>query len=368
VAHPESKDYGQHWSPQKVADMFAPAPETVAAVKEWLVASGIDLKRVKMSKSRNWLTFDATAAEADTLLKTEYHLYKHVEGHEHIACDDYSIPSHLTEHIDIVTPTIHFNKKISGPKRTQPQHDLPPPLRELNKRMELSKRQDASRPPAKLGSAEDQSNPKQGAVVNNALMSLENCDTMITPQCLQALYAVPPGSMAMKNNTLGVVEYTPQAFLQSDLNMYFKQFAPDLTQTAPNVNLIDGAIIQTANQSFTFNGESALDLEFAMSLIAPQQVTVYQVGDIVEGGSFNNFLDALDASYCTFEGGDSKDPSLDGQLPRSKSGRLHWARELSWLQLNECYLYLLWSERSGPICKVRKSTMPRVYEARPPGR
>ena len=35
-----------------------------------------------------------------------------------------------------------------------------------------------------------------------------------------------------------------------------------------------------------------------MTLVYPQNVTLYQVGDVVEGGSFNNFLDALDASYC----------------------------------------------------------------------
>lgn len=41
----------------------------------------------------------------------------------------------------------------------------------------------------------------------------------------------------------------------------------------------------------------------AMTLVYPQQVTLYQVGDLVEGASFNNFLDGIDASYCTFEGG-----------------------------------------------------------------
>jgi hypothetical protein len=34
-------------------------------------------------------------------------------------------------------------------------------------------------------------------------------------------------------------------------------------------------------------------------------VTLYQVGDIVEGGSFNTFLDALDLTYCTSGGGDT---------------------------------------------------------------
>jgi len=50
-----------------------------------------------------------------------------------------------------------------------------------------------------------------------------------------------------------------------------------------------------------------------MSLVYPQKVTLYQVGDLVEGASFNNFLDAIDGSYCTYDGGD--DPDQDGVYP-----------------------------------------------------
>lgn len=50
-----------------------------------------------------------------------------------------------------------------------------------------------------------------------------------------------------------------------------------------------------------------------MSLVYPQKVTLYQVGDAVEGASFNNFLDALDGSYCTYLGGD--DPTQDAAYP-----------------------------------------------------
>jgi len=32
-----------------------------------------------------------------------------------------------------------------------------------------------------------------------------------------------------------------------------------------------------------------------MTLVYPQKVTLYQVGDLVEGASFNNLLDAFDA-------------------------------------------------------------------------
>jgi hypothetical protein len=52
-------------------------------------------------------------------------------------------------------------------------------------------------------------------------------------------------------------------------------------QRQPYKNLT--AIIQTTNQSFDFNGESDLDLEYAMALTAPQKITLLQTGDIVEG-------------------------------------------------------------------------------------
>lgn len=62
------------------------------------------------------------------------------------------------------------------------------------------------------------------------------------------------------------------------------------------------------------------DLQYAMELVFPQTATLYQVGDTVSSGSFNSFLDALDTSCCTFMGGDSKDPNVDGHYPDTKPG------------------------------------------------
>lgn len=239
-----------------------------------------------------------------------------------IACDHYSIPAHLTEHIDIVTPTVHFDKKIGSPRRMQ-HEDLPSPIHELNKRIAARQvfPEGSDGATGLVGGPQDATNPKQGAAVVNALMSLDECDSMITPSCLQALYDMPPGPTARQsNNSLGVVEYTPQAFLQSDMDMWFNQFSPSQNGQSPQVQLIDGATVQQQNQSFDFNGESSLDLQYAMALVSPQTVTMYQVGDIVEGGSFNNFLDAIDGSYCDFDGGDSKDPNVDGQYPDPAAG------------------------------------------------
>jgi hypothetical protein len=84
--------------------------------------------------------------------------------------------------------------------------------------------------------------------------------------------------------------------------------------------------VQEQNQSFDINGESDLDLEYAMVLTDPTPISLLQTGDLVEGlglehtmiyflnlapvlvgAGFDNWLDAVDKQYCTFEGGD--DPS-----------------------------------------------------------
>ncbi|EON95925.1 putative subtilisin-like protein [Phaeoacremonium minimum UCRPA7] len=314
VAHPESPNYGKHWSPEKIIETFAPKKEAVDAVMEWLESEGISSSRVKQSASKNWLSFNATVREVEHLLKTEYHIYKHFSsGHSHVACDKYHVPEHLKEHIDIVTPTVHFDQRIGEARKNKQKALSDEHVQELKKRSDLLKKRQSRPEHGILGSPSDGSNPKQGATITNALMDLNQCDTMITPACLRALYATPPGTLASANNTLGIVEYTPQAFLQKDLNLYFQQFETRLDGKSPIVQLLDNGVLQTQNQSFSFNGESALDLEFAMALIFPQQATLFQVGDLVQGASFNNFLDSIDASFCTFQGGNSKDPNVDAQ-------------------------------------------------------
>ena len=43
------------------------------------------------------------------------------------------------------------------------------------------------------------------------------------------------------------------------------------------------AVVQTFNESFLYNGESSLDLQYTMGLTNPQPNILLQVGDLVEG-------------------------------------------------------------------------------------
>ncbi len=53
VSHPDSPTFGQHWSPERVIEHFAPS--------------------------------EATTSEVELLLDTEYHVYTHPSGHEQIS-------------------------------------------------------------------------------------------------------------------------------------------------------------------------------------------------------------------------------------------------------------------------------------------
>jgi tripeptidyl-peptidase-1 len=55
VSHPDSPDYGNHWSPDQVAKTFAPSKESVDAVTGWLHGAGLHPERVKVSSSKGWV-------------------------------------------------------------------------------------------------------------------------------------------------------------------------------------------------------------------------------------------------------------------------------------------------------------------------
>ncbi|GJJ12900.1 hypothetical protein Clacol_007146 [Clathrus columnatus] len=279
VSHPHSPNYGKHWSPERIAETFAPTQDSVDSVIDWLDSEGLGRDRIKLSNSKGWIQINATVEEVERLLNAEYHVYTHIYGNQHIAssslaCDSYSVPAHIQEHVDIILPTVNFDAKVPPPRTAS----------------SLSRR--AQRQGATINSFAKSKGKVELAV--NAADPLATCNEQITPACLRALYNFTYTFVATNENSYGIVGSTP------------------------TLVSIDGGVAQTKEQSFDFNGESDLDLEYGMTLVNPQKVTLYQAGDLVEGASFNNLLDALDGSYCTFDGGD--DPTEDGIYPDKAKG------------------------------------------------
>ncbi|KAH7909600.1 peptidase S8/S53 domain-containing protein [Hygrophoropsis aurantiaca] len=294
VSHPDSPNYGNHWTAEQVAATFAPRPESIDAVYAWLMGSGVGPERIKMSPSGSWVEVTSNIQEAENLLNTNYHVYAHESGKEHLACDHYHLPAHVAPHVDFVTPTIHFDAVLSK--------------REI---------------PGDIGLAGDSAfGPKTtGETIPDTSFTndLKDCHTTITPDCLKALYNIKYTPVAGSKNSFAVVQYTPAGFLQSDLDMFAKKFNTGWAGKPPKLVSIDGGVVQTTNRSFEYDSEASVDIEYSSALLTTKQnVTVYQVGDLVEGASFNNFLDALDASYCKFAGGD--DSNYDAIYPDTAKG------------------------------------------------
>ncbi|CAL1709472.1 unnamed protein product [Somion occarium] len=301
VSHPESPNYGQHWSPEKVASTFRPSKHSVDTVRQWLYSEGIAVSRVKLNGNGGWIEANVTVHEAESLLMTEYHVYEHADtGTRHIACGQgYHLPEHISKHVDLVTPTIHFDIKL----KREP--------------IGSEKRDHGAKPGVGKSIGQPGSGvviPKTTGFIKHILDELSQCDQFITPNCLRALYNFIYVPLAANKNSYGIVEYTPQAYVPEDLDLFFTNFSKSQVGQRPDLVGIDGGFVQSSQIGFGFNGESNLDLQFGMALVGKKQkITLYQVGDDVEGASFNNFLDALDASFCTFEGGN--DISQDGIYP-----------------------------------------------------
>lgn len=63
------------------------------------------------------------------------------------------------------------------------------------------------------------------------------------------------------------------AFSQQDLDLFFKNFAPNVPQgTSPQVDSVDGGTAPVKASSVRNGGESDIDLDLTYSLIYPQTV------------------------------------------------------------------------------------------------
>ncbi|CZR58938.1 related to tripeptidyl-peptidase I [Phialocephala subalpina] len=305
VSHPESPNYSKHWNSEEVVEMFAPEQSTVDTVRTWLIDSGIDASRITHSDNKGWLAFDATTEEAETLLLTEYHLYGHVDGHMTPACESYHVPKYIQEHLDYITPGIRLlapNKRRS--KRT---------FR------------------AKNGFAPLLSKAMSGVLAQTSIDDLSICDQLITPACIRALYGIPevpeyPNNQPRSDNSLGIFE-DGDYYAQEDLDLFFTNQTRGIPAgTHPVPAFIDGA--QAPVPVWEAGGESSLDFELAIPLLYPQTVTLYQTDDLYNTfskyppGLFNNFLDAIDGSYCTYsafgETGNDRMPQLAPSSRRVK--------------------------------------------------
>lgn len=218
VSHPDSPNFGKHWTAQQIAETFAPSQESVETVTAWLKNSGIAPERIRKSQSLGWLHLNATVAEAEDLLKTEFFLHKHAQtGKPHVGCSQYSVPEYVQPHVDFITPTVHFDTKVPQVKplkkrgtdevnlenrAPEPQEPQPSPSATTAA---------VGRPVQSNAAIDVITNPTNGFLpkkgpqldIQGIIAELSNCNQFIVPDCLRALYLFPPNVANNPENSYG---------------------------------------------------------------------------------------------------------------------------------------------------------------------
>ncbi|KAL4800666.1 peptidase S8/S53 domain-containing protein [Aspergillus venezuelensis] len=275
ISNPTSPRYGSNLSATEVHDLFAPSRENVDYVRQWLETEG--------------LQFDATANEMERLLRTEYYLYSHLEtGKSHIATREYHVPRHLHSIIDYISPAVKMLEvgALGLRKRT------------------LGKRQQAPN-----CTMTDLNICDTDIILSKVLEDpMSFCHQVLTPPCIRGIHS------------LGDV------YSQEDLDLTFSSVAQEIPNgTHPTLHGINGGVAPTAQNNS--GPESSIDFQLSYPLIWPQQSILFQTDDpfyqaMMDNGTldqypgaFNNFLDAIDGSYC-----DPAEEELDPPYPNPLPG------------------------------------------------
>ncbi|EXL91555.1 hypothetical protein FOIG_15306 [Fusarium odoratissimum NRRL 54006] len=276
ISDPSSEKFGHYLELREVQDFFKPSEGSQRKVLRWLEDAGIDLSSVHLKKAAAVLEFSAPVKQLGKMLGAGVHvMHNDATGELRLEPTDHAVPSAIEDDVEFIA--LAPSQKTGKTKRS---HAVKPVI-------------DTLPPPYKLPVADD----------------LRNCSESWTPACIRKLYGVPLGTKAAKNNSMGLFGYG-DPYQPADLNQFWAKHAPFIPKgTKPKVKSINGAVAEGE----PVEGEELLDIEMSYPIVYPQTVTMFQTPYSNKGGIANDFLDAVDASYCKYDGGD--DPDLDPTFP-----------------------------------------------------
>ncbi|KAJ4390838.1 hypothetical protein N0V93_004437 [Gnomoniopsis smithogilvyi] len=302
ISNPRSSNFGKHLSTEDVTNMFAPSQESVDAVLNWLMSSGISADRLSLSANKQWIQFDAEAHEVEEIMVADFYVFEHsVTGTKNVAVDEYHLPQDIQEHVDYITPGIKMRPDPRELKKMKnKRHTMDPVKRSFKPTHSFI---DEAKPQAVIPN------------FNTSILTPENCDEYVTAACMRSQYGIPNNTLAAPGNELGIFESLDDHYSKYDLDVFFSTLYPYIPNgTYPEERLVDGAVgsIEEAGIDEEDAGvESDLDFESAWPLIWPQGTVLFQSDDQYYEinqtsadtpylGFYNTFFDAIDGSYCTY--------------------------------------------------------------------
>lgn len=231
VSTPGNADYGNHLDADEANALFAPSTDASNAVTSWLTSAGAQ----NIVSDGSTVTFAATIEKANSILNATFQTYTS-NGVTKVRTTQYSVPDHLAEHIDLISPTTYFGKTVANA-------------------------------PTKV-TKKDTSATK---VTVDA-----SCSTSITPKCIKELYNVGDYTPSVSSGSrIGFGSFLNQSALYSDLFQYEKYFG--IPQQNFSVTLINGAT-NDQNPATAQNGEANLDVQNIIGVAHPLPVQEFITG------------------------------------------------------------------------------------------
>ncbi|EKM58689.1 uncharacterized protein PHACADRAFT_207476 [Phanerochaete carnosa HHB-10118-sp] len=252
VSSPDGPSYGQHLSKEEVEQFVTPTAQTSDAVKTWLAQAGVNATPI--SSAGDWLAITVPVSLANELFNADFNHFTHSEtGNKITRTLQYSVPTGLKEHIDLMHPSVTFSNLI---------HIRPA----FSTRSGLERR---------------------------ATEEMKSCSTDgITPACIEFLYGIPTARATQSSNYLAVSGFNEQFANKVDLATFLDKFQPDLSGMTFTLQTIDGG---SNSQNGSEAGiEANLDIQYATSISQGAPVTFISVGeDNHDGFELGGFLDII---------------------------------------------------------------------------
>ncbi|KAI0766668.1 subtilisin-like protein [Trametes elegans] len=250
VSDPNHDKYGQHLSKEDVAELASPHRHSVSLVESWLSAHGFDRSAAQRSYAGDWVTLRVSVAQAERMLGTKYQVFRHgMTGEYVVRTMNYSLPEVLLPHVDVVAPTTYFGtvRAMKSTSFLQPNIKVP----------------------------SDAAVAKQLADLASPATIPASCNTVITPDCLHALYNttgyVPT---ATDKNSLGIAGYLEQYANRADLQLFLQQFRSDAVNATFETVKVNGG----GDDQSKPGAEANLDIQYAIAMSYPTPNIYYSTG------------------------------------------------------------------------------------------
>ncbi|KAF4635294.1 hypothetical protein G7Y89_g2815 [Cudoniella acicularis] len=249
VSDPKHSSYGQHLKREEVKALVKPRDESTETVLSWLRISGISESDI--DNDGEWINFYVPVSKAEEILNTTFNYWAR-DGDKpnikEIRSMQYSVPLSVSSHIVMIQPTTRFGQ-IMAERSTAfiVSHAAP--------------------------------STQDSAVAVPSLKLDPSCQTVITPECLRAMYNVGDYMADSRAGSLfGVCGYLQEYAKYDAYQLFVDKFAPYAKSQNFSYVKVNGGLNTQTSVIGLDDVEANLDIQYTSTLGYNEKINYYSTG------------------------------------------------------------------------------------------